>query len=93
MQAAVGSWEPAKKALREALNIASRLSEPKLVARLFGARSIVNYQFLRLREAAADGQQSGGSEAPRWERAVQLQILYQTFLLLGRLKEAAKIRG
>ncbi len=92
VQAAVGSWEPAIEALQEALNIASHLSEPKLVARLLGARSIVNYQFLRLREAAADGEESGGSEAPPWERAVHLQILYQTLLILGRLEEAAKIR-
>jgi tetratricopeptide (TPR) repeat protein len=52
----------------------------------------VNYQFLRLREAAADGEKSGGSEAPPWERAIQLQVLYQTFLFLGRLDDAAKIR-
>ena len=63
VQAAVGSWESANEALGEALNIASGLSEPKLVARLHGARSIVNYQFLRLREAAADGEQAGESEA------------------------------
>ena len=48
-------YEPADEALREALNIASQLSDPKLEARLLGARSIVNFQFFRLREAAADG--------------------------------------
>jgi tetratricopeptide (TPR) repeat protein len=91
-QAVAGRWEPANGRLREALNIASHLSDPKLVARLLGARSMVNHQFLRLREAAADGEKSGGSEAPAWERALQLQVLYQTFLLLGRLDDAAKIR-
>jgi tetratricopeptide (TPR) repeat protein len=90
--AAAGRWGPANEGLREALSIASRLSDPKLVARLLGARSMVNYQFLRLREAAADGEKSGGSEAPAWERALQMQVLYQTFLFLGRLDDAAKIR-
>jgi predicted ATPase len=92
VRAAAGSWEPANEALQEALKIASHLSEPKLVARLLGARSQVNYMFLRLSEAAADGEESGGSEAPPWERAVQLQVLYQTLLFLGRLEEAAKVR-
>jgi tetratricopeptide (TPR) repeat protein len=44
-----------------------------------------------LREAAADGEKAGGSEAPPWDRAVQLQILCQTFLMLGRMEEAARI--
>jgi len=74
------------------LNIASQLSDPKLVAGLLGARSIVNYQFFRLRETAADGEKSGGSEAAPLDRVVQLQVLYQTLLLLGRLEQAATIR-
>ncbi len=93
VQAAAGGWELANESLREALNIASHLSESKLVARLLGARSIVNYLFLRLNEAAADGVESGRSEAPPWERAFQLQVLFQTLLFLGRLEEAAKIRN
>ena len=56
------------------------------------ARLTVNYQFLRLKEAAADGENSRGSDAPPWERAVTLQLLYQALLLLGRLDDAAKIR-
>ena len=59
-----GGYELAQQMLGEALNIASQLSDPKLMAGLLGARSIVNYHFLRLREAAADGlrsEQSGGS--------------------------------
>jgi tetratricopeptide (TPR) repeat protein len=92
VQAAAGRWEPANESLREALNIAAHLSEPKLVGRLLGARSIINYMFLRLREAASDGEESGRSEAPPWERAAQLQILFQTLLFLGRPEEAAKIR-
>jgi tetratricopeptide (TPR) repeat protein len=91
-RAAAGRWEPANEALREALDIASHLSDPKLVPRLLGARSMVNYQFLRLREAAADGEQATGSEAPPWERAIELQLLYQTVLYRGRPKEAARIR-
>src|SRR5262249_42707050 len=90
--AAAGGYKPAHEAMREALHIASQLSDPKLVARLLGARSTVNYYFLRLREAATDGEQSCGSEAPPWERATQLQLLYQALLVLGRLDEAAKIR-
>jgi tetratricopeptide (TPR) repeat protein len=91
-QATAGNWEPAHEALREALNIATHLADPKLVARLRGARLIVNYHFFRLREAAADGEQSGGSEASPWERAIQLHVLYQTLLYLGRLEDAARIR-
>ena len=44
-----------------------------------------------MREAAADGERAGGSEAPAWDRAVQLQVLCQTFLTLGRIEEGAKI--
>jgi tetratricopeptide (TPR) repeat protein len=92
--ATAGGYDPAHEALDEALNIASQLSDPKLRARLLGARSIVNLHFLRLREAAADGlfsEQSGGSEAPPWQRALQLRTLHQTLLYLGRLEEAARI--
>jgi tetratricopeptide (TPR) repeat protein len=91
--AIAGDYEPAHKALEEALNIASQHSDPKLMAGLFGARSIVNYQFLRLRETAADAEKSGGAEVPPWDRAVELQVLYQTLLLLGRLEDAARIRN
>ena len=91
-RAGAGEYDPAHGALREALNIASHLSDAKLVATLRGVRSLVNYHFVRLREAAADGEESGESEASPWERAVQLQALYQTLLLLGRLEEATRIR-
>jgi predicted ATPase len=89
--ACAGTYEPAHEALTEALDIASQLSDSKLMAGLFGARSVVNYLFLRLREAAADGERAGGSEAPAWDRAVQLQVLCQTFLTLGRIEEGTKI--
>jgi tetratricopeptide (TPR) repeat protein len=91
--ATAGDYEPAREALGEALNIASQHSDPKLMAGLFGARSIINYQFLRLRETAADAEKSGGSEVSAWDRAVQLQVLYQTLLLLERPEEAARIRN
>ncbi len=90
--AIAGSYEPAHAAMGEALNIASQLSDPELTAGLLGARSIVNYQFLRLRETATDGEKSGRSEAAPLDRVVQLQVLYQTLLHLGRLEEAARIR-
>ncbi len=92
VHAIAGCYEPAHEALGNALNIASQLSDPKLVAGLLGARSIVNYQFFRLRETAADGEKSGGSEAAPLDRVVQLQVLYQTLLLLGGLEQAATIR-
>jgi tetratricopeptide (TPR) repeat protein len=86
-QAVAGNWEPA----REALNIASKLSDPKLMAELLGAKCIVNYLFLRLEEVAADGERSGESEASPWERAIQLQVLNQALLYLGRPADAARI--
>jgi hypothetical protein len=91
-QATAGNWEPAQAAIDEAMSIASRLSEPKLVGRLLGARSTGNYQFLRLREAAEDGQKAGDTEAPPWERIIELQYLYQSLLFLGRLDDVAKVR-
>ena len=44
--AAAGPYEPAHEALREALNIASQLSDPKLEARLLGARSTSKFPLL-----------------------------------------------
>jgi predicted ATPase len=95
-RAAGGEYEPANEALREALDIASQLSDSKLVAGLLGARSIVNFHFFRLKEAAADGflsEQSAKAEASPWQRALQLRILHQSLLYLGRLDEAANITG
>ena len=90
--AAAGNYQPAHAALEEALDIASQLSDPKLMAELVGARSIVNYLFFRLREAIADGEKAGGSAgAPPWDRAVQLQVLCQALLLLGRVEEGTRI--
>jgi len=76
----------------EAMTIASQLSKPKLVGRMLGARSTGSYQFLRLREAAADGQKARDTEAPPWERTIELQYLYQSLLFLGRLDDAARVR-
>ena len=92
--AASAGREKACDALREALDVASKLSDPKLEARVLGARSIVNLHFFRLREAAEDGllsEQLVGSEAPPWQRALQLRVLHQTLLTLGRLEEAIRI--
>jgi len=85
-------YEPAHEALREALNIASQLSDPKLTAGLLGARSIVSYLFLQLKEAAADGEKAGGSPGtPPWDRAVQSQVLCQTLLMLGRMEDGTRL--
>ena len=90
--AAAGNYQPAHAALEEALDLASELSDPRLTAELLGARSIVNYLFFRLREAAADGEKAGGSVgAPPWDRAVQLQVLCQALLLLGHVEEGTRI--
>jgi tetratricopeptide (TPR) repeat protein len=89
-----GAYEPAEAALRDGLNIASQLSDPKLEARVLGARSTVNVLFYRFREAAADGflcEQLGGSETPPWQRSLQLRGLHQTLLFLGRPVEALRI--
>jgi tetratricopeptide (TPR) repeat protein len=92
--AASAGREVACDALREALDIATQLSDPKLEARVLGARSIVNLHFFQLRGAAADGllsEQLGGSDSPPWQRALQLRVLHQTLLTLGRLEEANRI--
>src|SRR4029077_18487933 len=59
---------------------------------MYGARSIINYQFLRFREVVADAEKSRGSEFRPWDRAVQLLVLEQSLLHLGRLDEAARVR-
>jgi tetratricopeptide (TPR) repeat protein len=92
IEGATANWEASTRAHAEALSIASELSDPRLIARAFGERSVVNYEFLRLREAADDAGRSCGSETSLWVRAIQLQILYQTLLLLGRMEGAAKVR-
>jgi len=94
VSAASAGHEPACVALREALDIASKLADPKLEARVLGARSIVNLHFFRLREAAEDGFRSeelGGAQSPPWQRALQLRVLHQALLTLGRLDEAIRI--
>ncbi len=91
---AAGAYEPADEALRDGLKIASQLSDPKLEARVLGARLTVNSLFFRLREAASDGfncEQLGGSETPAWQRSLQLRVLHQTLLYLGRMEEALKM--
>ena len=93
-KAASGDREQACEALREALEIASRLSDPKLEARVLGARSIVHLHFFQLKEAAADGllsEQLAGAESPPWQHATQLRVLHQALLTLGRLDEAIRI--
>jgi predicted ATPase len=92
--AATEGYKPAHEVLSEALDIASQLSDPKLEARLLNARSTVNFHYFRLKEAAEDGflsEQLGGSEAPLWQRALQLRALHQTLLFLGRPEDAVRI--
>jgi tetratricopeptide (TPR) repeat protein len=86
--------DPAYEALEEALKLASQLSDPKLITRVVGVRSIINFHFFRLREAVDDGsqcEQMGGSEVPPWQRAVQLRALYPSLVYLGRTEEAARV--
>jgi tetratricopeptide (TPR) repeat protein len=92
--AMIAGYRLSQDALREALDLANRLSDPKLEARVLGVRAIANFHYFRLRETAEDGlrtEQQGGSEASAWQRALQLRILYQTLLYLGRPEEAAGI--
>ncbi len=92
--AASAGREPACAALEEALEIASKLSDPKLEARVLGARSIVNMHFFRLKEATEDGllsERLGGLESSPWQRALQLRVLHQALLTLGRLDEAVRV--
>ncbi len=87
-------YAPADEALKEAMKLASQLADPKLVARVVGVRSIINFHFFRLREAVDDGfqcEQMGGSDAPPWQRAVQLRALYPSLVYLGRTEEAARV--
>jgi tetratricopeptide (TPR) repeat protein len=92
--AAAGVYQPADEALREALDIASQLSDPKLEARLLDLRPIINIQFFRLRETATDGllsKQPDGSDLPPWLFVLQLLTLHQVLLYLGLPEEALRI--
>src|SRR5580704_9425053 len=92
--AAAGVYQAADDAVREALKIASQRSDSRLEARLLNLRSIIDIQFLRLREAVQGGlpgKQPGGSELPPWEFVLELLILHQEFLYLGRPQEALRI--
>ena len=58
----IEGYDPASEALREALEIARQLSDPKLEARLLRERCALNRVFFHLREVIADGlltEQSG----------------------------------
>jgi tetratricopeptide (TPR) repeat protein len=93
--ASAEGYEPAHEALSEALELSSQLADPKLVARVVGVRSILNFHFFQLREAVDDGfqsQQMVGSDAPpSLQRALQLRVLYPALIYLGRTEEAAKV--
>ena len=53
--ATTANYEFTLEALREALDLTTRLADPKLEATVIGARSIVNLHFFRLRESGEDG--------------------------------------
>jgi tetratricopeptide (TPR) repeat protein len=95
-RAVAGDYKFAHEALREAFSIAAKLADPKLEARVLGSRLIVNLHFLRLEEAATDGllsERIGGSESSPWQRALQLRVLHQALLTLGRLDDAIRVAG
>jgi predicted ATPase len=92
--AACGEYEPAQEALREMLDLATRIGDPKLEARVISARSILDFHFFRLREATEDGLRSehgGGAEAAPWQRGFQLRILCQSLVYVSRPGEALRI--
>jgi tetratricopeptide (TPR) repeat protein len=89
-----GVYQPADEALREALNIASQLSDRKLEAGLRGIRSIIDIQFFRVRETVTDellSKQLDGSDLPPWLFVLELLIRHQALLYLGRPEEALRI--
>jgi hypothetical protein len=61
---------------------------------LLGVRSIINFQFFRLRETVTDGllsEQLVGSALPPWQRSLQLINVHLALLHLGRVEEAVRI--
>ena len=92
--AAAGVYRPADEALREAVTVASQLSDRKLEAGLLGIRPIIDIQFLRLQAAATDrllSNQLDGSGVPPWQFVLELTILHQELFYLGRPQEAVRI--
>jgi tetratricopeptide (TPR) repeat protein len=84
----------AEESWRAALELSAQLSDPKVMGRALGARSVAYFQLFRLREAAEDGlrsEQLGGMETAPWPGALQLLILIGALLYLGRFDEAARI--
>ena len=80
----------AEESWRAALALSAQLSDPKVMGRALGARSVAYFQLFRLRETAEDGlrsEQLGGLETAPWPGALQLLILNGTLLYLGRLDE------
>jgi tetratricopeptide (TPR) repeat protein len=87
-------YDAASEALREALEIARHLPDPKLKARLFCDRCRLNNLFLHLREAIADGllsEESGGLEALPQERNALLNNLLMARLYMGHMEDALRI--
>jgi tetratricopeptide (TPR) repeat protein len=90
----VGDYERAQEAMRDGLNIAAQLSDPKLEAELLGVRSEINTAFSRLQEAVEDGllcEQLAVSDLSPLHRARRLFALDLALLHLGRVEEALKI--
>jgi tetratricopeptide (TPR) repeat protein len=91
---AEGVHGPARDAFQEAVALAERLSDQKLLARILGYRSRHNFVFLQLQEAVADGLQSeelSHAEGSLWPRAQRLSSMQHALYHLGRVKEAARI--
>ena len=89
-----GVYEPAQEALREALEIARQLSDSLLEASVLDARSLVNLQFLRVREIVTEGllsERLGGSALPPWQHAMASLCLHVALLQAARPEEALRI--
>jgi tetratricopeptide (TPR) repeat protein len=90
----VGDYQQAREAMRDGLNLASQLSDPKLEAELLGVRSEIDTAFTHLREAVEDGllcEQLAGLDLSPWHRARRLFALDLALLHLGRVDEAMRI--
>ena len=87
-------YTQARDAFEEAFALASRLKDPRLLARVLGYRAIHNCFFLRLRESIEDAQKSGqliGVDRNAWAEAQRLCWLQFAHYHAGNTQEGDEI--
>ena len=90
----IGVYTQACDAFEEAFALASRLKDPRLLARVLGYRAIHNCFFLRLRESIEDAQKSGqliGVDRNAWAEAQRLCWLQFTHYHAGNTQAGDEI--